>query len=60
MVIVNVWQLWPFAFLMLMAALQNVPNDVYEAAAIDGATLWQQFRTITLPWCARPTACSSW
>ncbi|MFC5929848.1 sugar ABC transporter permease [Cryobacterium melibiosiphilum] len=49
MVIVNVWQLWPFAFLMLMAALQNVPNDVYEAAALDGASLWQQFRTITLP-----------
>ncbi|MDT0195249.1 sugar ABC transporter permease [Arthrobacter sp. AB6] len=49
MIVVNVWQLWPFAFLMLMAALQNVPNDVYEAAAIDGASLWQQFRTITLP-----------
>lgn len=49
MVIVNIWQLWPFAFLMLMAALQNVPNDVYEAASIDGATLWQQFLSITLP-----------
>jgi multiple sugar transport system permease protein len=49
MIMVNIWQLWPFAFLMLMAALQNVPNEVYEAAAIDGATLWQQFRTITLP-----------
>lgn len=42
MIVVNIWQLWPFAFLMLMAALQNVPNDVYEAAAIDGASLWQQ------------------
>ena len=49
MVVVNIWQLWPFAFLMLMAALQNVPTDIYEAAAIDGASLWQQFRTITLP-----------
>ena len=49
MIVVNIWQLWPFAFLMLMAALQNVPHEVYEAAAIDGATLWQQFRTITLP-----------
>ena len=39
MIVVNVWQLWPFAFLMLMAALQNVPTDVYEAAAIDGASL---------------------
>ena len=49
MIVVNIWQLWPFAFLMLMAALQNVPTDIYEAAAIDGASLWQQFRTITLP-----------
>lgn len=49
MLIVNIWQLWPFAFLMLMAALQNVPNEVYEAAAIDGASLWQQFKSITLP-----------
>ncbi|GAB4098162.1 sugar ABC transporter permease [Sinomonas halotolerans] len=49
MVLVNIWQLWPFAFLMLLAALQNISHDVYEAASIDGASLWQQFRTITLP-----------
>jgi len=49
MVIVNIWQMWPFAFLMLMAALQNIPNDVYEAASIDGASLWKQFLNITLP-----------
>ena len=54
MIIVNIWQLWPFAFLMLMASLQNVPNDVYEAASIDGANLWQQFQKITLPM-VRPT-----
>lgn len=48
-VIVVTWQMWPFAFLMLLAALQNVPNEVYEAAAIDGASLWKQFTRITLP-----------
>nr|WP_243848813.1 sugar ABC transporter permease [Lysinibacter cavernae] len=49
MIIVNVWQLWPFAFLMLMAALQTIPSEVYEAASLDGASLWKQFRRITLP-----------
>lgn len=48
-VVVTVWQFWPFAFLMLLAALQNIPDDVYEAAALDGASLWKQFRSITLP-----------
>jgi len=48
-VIVTAWQFWPFAFLMLLAALQNIPNDVYEAAALDGASLWKQFLQITLP-----------
>ncbi|TKV27306.1 sugar ABC transporter permease [Arthrobacter sp. NamB2] len=48
-VIVTAWQMWPFAFLMLLAALQNIPKDVYEAAAIDGASLWKQFVLITLP-----------
>ncbi|MEG9246726.1 sugar ABC transporter permease [Arthrobacter sp. Soc17.1.1.1] len=48
-VIVTAWQMWPFAFLMLLAALQNIPKDVYEAAAIDGASLWKQFLLITLP-----------
>ncbi|GAA1354489.1 sugar ABC transporter permease [Arthrobacter rhombi] len=49
MVIVTVWQFWPFAFLMLLAALQNIPGEVYEAAALDGASLWKQFTNITLP-----------
>ena len=48
-VIVTAWQFWPFAFLMLLAALQNIPNDVYEAASLDGASLWKQFLQITLP-----------
>ena len=48
-VVVAVWRLWPFAFLTLMAGLQSIPGDVYEAAAVDGAGLWQQFRSFTLP-----------
>ncbi len=42
--IVSVWRTWPFAFLCLMAGLQNIPGDLYEAAAIDGAGFWQQIR----------------
>ncbi len=48
-VVVAAWRLWPFAFLMLLAALQTVPGDVYEAASLDGASPWRQFRSITLP-----------
>ncbi|MEV0848535.1 sugar ABC transporter permease [Streptomyces sp. NPDC049954] len=47
--VVAVWKTWPFAFLIVMAALQNIPKDLYEAASIDGATMWQQIRRITLP-----------
>lgn len=49
LIIVSVWSMWPFAFLMLLAALQNVPGEVYEAASIDGASNWKQFWMITLP-----------
>lgn len=46
---VSVWKGWPFAFLIVMAGLQNIPGELYEAAALDGAGLWQQLRRITLP-----------
>ncbi|GHJ42438.1 carbohydrate ABC transporter permease [Streptomyces sp. TS71-3] len=46
---VHVWKLWPFAFLIIMAGLQNIPRELYEAASIDGAGIWQQIRRITLP-----------
>jgi multiple sugar transport system permease protein len=48
-VVVSVWRLWPFALLTLMAGLQSIPTDVYEAAAVDGAGRWTQFRRLTLP-----------
>jgi trehalose/maltose transport system permease protein len=48
-VIADVWKTIPFMALMLLAALQMVPSDLYEAARVDGATAWQRFRRITLP-----------
>jgi len=48
-VIVAAWRLWPFAFLMLMAGLQSIPHDVYEASSMDGAKPLRQWRSITLP-----------
>ncbi|HEY0247553.1 MAG TPA: sugar ABC transporter permease [Gryllotalpicola sp.] len=48
-VVVAIWRTWPFAFLMLMAGLQSIPDDVYEASAVDGAKPFRQWRSITLP-----------
>lgn len=46
---VSVWRSWPFAFLCIMAGLQNVPSEMYEAAAIDGAGFWRRLKDVTLP-----------
>lgn len=46
---VDVWQWTPFVFLVLLAGLQAIPQDPYEAALIDGSTRWQTFRYVTLP-----------
>lgn len=43
------WQGFPFFAVMILAGLQSIPKSYYEAAAIDGATTWQQFRHVTLP-----------
>ncbi len=48
-VIVDVWKTTPFMALLILAGLQVIPRDVYEAARVDGATPWQQFWRITLP-----------
>ncbi len=48
-IIVNVWYGAPFFMIMYLAALKSVPDQLYEAAAIDGATGWQGLRHITLP-----------
>ncbi len=46
---VYVWKTTPFMALLLLAGLQVIPGDVYEAANIDGASKWRQFWEITLP-----------
>ncbi len=48
-IIANVWRLTPFAVLILLAGLQSVDRDYYEAAYIDGASHWQVFRLVTFP-----------
>jgi multiple sugar transport system permease protein len=48
-VIADVWKTTPFMALLILAGLQIISNDVYEAAAIDGATRWQTFIRITIP-----------
>ncbi len=45
----DIWQWTPFCFLLCLAALQSLPRDPYEAAAVDGASAWQVFRRLTLP-----------
>ncbi len=47
---VVVWNTVPLVAISLLAALQAIPSDLYEAAAIDGANPWQEFRYITFPW----------
>jgi arabinogalactan oligomer/maltooligosaccharide transport system permease protein len=45
----NWWLSFPFMMVVSLGALQSIPADLYEAARVDGATRWQQFRAITLP-----------
>jgi len=49
MVLADVWKTAPFMALLLLAGLQVIPNDLYDAAKVDGATTWQRFRRITVP-----------
>jgi multiple sugar transport system permease protein len=49
MIIADVWKTAPFMALLLLAGLQVIPGEIYEAAKVDGATMWQRFSKITLP-----------
>jgi len=44
------WKIWPFCSLFLLAALQTIPREIYEAALVDGATPWLRFKHITFPY----------
>jgi multiple sugar transport system permease protein len=47
--VADIWQWTPFCFILSLAALQSLPTEPYEAAAVDGASTWQVFRRLTLP-----------
>jgi trehalose/maltose transport system permease protein len=49
MIVADVWKTAPFMALLILAGLQVIPGEIYEAAKVDGATTWQRFRKITLP-----------
>ena len=46
---VNIWSGYPFFMISLLAGLQGIPHDLYEAAAVDGANPWQKFRSVDPP-----------
>lgn len=48
-IIVTAWRIFPTATLLILAGLQSIVPDLYEAAKVDGANTWQRFRYITLP-----------
>jgi ABC-type sugar transport system permease subunit len=54
-IIVQIWKLYPLTTVMLLAALQNIPKDLYESAMIDGCSAWRRVWHITLPM-IRPTS----
>ena len=49
LILVTVWQFFPFVVLAVLARLQSIPNELYEAAAMDGANVVQRFVHVTLP-----------
>jgi arabinogalactan oligomer/maltooligosaccharide transport system permease protein len=49
LIFIQSWLGFPFIFAMVTGVLQSIPEELYEAATVDGASLWQKFRSITLP-----------
>jgi len=48
-VLVNIWMSYPFFMVIILGALQSIPQEQYEAAEVDGANWWQKLTRITLP-----------
>lgn len=48
-IVASVWRGFPFWFVSILAALQAVPKELYEAAIVDGASAWQRFWNVTIP-----------
>jgi multiple sugar transport system permease protein len=49
MILADVWKTTPFMALLILAGLQGIPDELHDAAKVDGANTWQRFRSITLP-----------
>ncbi len=49
MIAINVWKLFPFVAIMVLAGLQSIPQELYEAARVDGASYWDEVRHVMLP-----------
>jgi len=49
-IVIAIWRYFPFVTLMLLAALQGIPKELYEAASLDGAGAWRKLVSITWPW----------
>jgi multiple sugar transport system permease protein len=49
MILADVWKTAPFMALLILAGLQGIPDEVHDAAKVDGASTWQRFRSVTLP-----------
>jgi ABC-type sugar transport system permease subunit len=54
LVFADVWNAMPLAVILLLAALQRIPVELYDAARVDGGGPWQLFRYVTFPWLAQP------
>jgi multiple sugar transport system permease protein len=48
-ILADVWKAFPFVFIVLLAGIQSIPGEMYEAIEIDGGTEWHKFRYVTLP-----------
>ncbi|MET0805699.1 MAG: sugar ABC transporter permease [Lacisediminihabitans sp.] len=56
LIVVQIWSSWPFFYLLVLAGLQSVDQEVHEAAAIDGALWWTKLRYVILPYLRGPIA----
>ena len=56
LIAINVWKLFPFVAIMVLAALQTVPEELYESARVDGASFWQEAWHVMIPQ-IRPVLC---
>jgi multiple sugar transport system permease protein len=54
LVTAHVWNALPAAVILLLAALQGIPAELYDAGRVDGSGAWRLFRHVTLPWLAQP------